>query len=128
MAYADYTFYTDVYKGDMGAEEFERWAARAGLHIDRYTSGRAAGAPESMERALSLCCCAVADLLRAWHDQDARTQSGLVASESVDGYSVSYRTNGAGQADRATERWLELYGICADHLTWPVNLMYTGVE
>ena len=63
MAYADYTFYTDVYKGDMGAEEFERWAARAGLHIDRYTSGRAAGAPESMKRALSLCCCGSASEL-----------------------------------------------------------------
>ena len=128
MAYADYTFYTDVYKGDMSAEEFERWAAKADLQIDRFTRSRAACAPESMKRALSLCCCAVADQLRAWQEQDARTQSGLVASESVDGYSVSYRTNGAGQADRATERWLELYGICADHLTWPVNLMYTGVE
>lgn len=128
MAYADYTFYTDVYKGDMSAEEFERWAAKADLQIDRFTRSRAACAPESMKRALSLCCCTVADQLRAWQEQDARTQSGLVASESVDGYSVSYRTNGAGQADRATERWLELYGICADHLTWPVNLMYTGVE
>lgn len=128
MAYADYTFYTDVYKGDMSAEEFERWAAKADLQIDRFTRSRAACAPESMKRALSLCCCTVADQLRTWQEQDARTQSGLVASESVDGYSVSYRTNGAGQADRATERWLELYGICADHLTWPVNLMYTGVE
>lgn len=128
MAYADYTFYTDVYKGDMSAEEFEHWAAKADLQIDRFTRSRAACAPESMKRALSLCCCTVADQLRTWQEQDARTQSGLVASESVDGYSVSYRTNGAGQADRATERWLELYGICADHLTWPVNLMYTGVE
>ena len=127
MAYADYTFYTDVYKGDMSAEEFERWAARAGLHIDRYTSGRAAGAPESMKRALSLCCCAVADQLRTWHDQDTRTQNGLVTAETVDGYSVSYRTNRAEQTDRATERWLELYSTCADFLTWPINLMYTGV-
>ena len=80
MAYADYTFYTDVYKGDMSAEEFERWAAKADLQIDRLTTGRAASAPESMERALSLCCCAVADQLRTWHDQDSRTQNGLVAS------------------------------------------------
>lgn len=128
MAYADYTFYTEVYKGDMSAEEFERWAAKAELQIDRFTSGRAAGAPESMERALSLCCCAVADLLRAWHDQDARTQNGLVASETVDGYSVSYRTNGTEQADRAAVRRRELHNICVDYLTWPVNLMYAGVE
>ena len=50
MAYADYTFYTDVYKGDMSAEEFERWAAKADLQIDRLTTGRAASAPESMSR------------------------------------------------------------------------------
>lgn len=128
MAYADYTFYTDVYKGDMGAEEFERWAAKAELQIDRFTRSRAACAPESMKRALSLCCCAVADQLRTWHDQDARTQSGLVTSETVDGYSVSYRTNGAEPNDRAAARRLEMYNLCVDYLTWPVNLMYAGVE
>ena len=127
MAYADYTFYTDVYKGDMNAEEFERWAAKADLQIDRLTTGRAASAPESMERALSLCCCAVADQLRTWHDQDSRTQNGLVASETVDGYSVSYRTNGT-EDDRTVSRRRELHNVCVDHLTWPVNLMYTGVE
>lgn len=127
MAYADYTFYTDVYKGDMNAEEFERWAAKADLQIDRLTTGRAASAPESMERALSLCCCAVADQLRTWHDQDSRTQNGLVASETVDGYSVSYRTNGT-EDDRTVTRRRELHNVCVDHLTWPVNLMYTGVE
>ena len=126
MAYADYTFYTDVYKGDMSAEEFERWAAKADLQIDRLTTGRAASAPESMERALSLCCCAVADQLRTWHDQDRRTQNGLVASETVDGYSVSYRTNGT-EDDRTVSRRRELHNVCVDHLTWPINLMYTGV-
>lgn len=126
MAYADYTFYTDVYKGDMSAEEFERWAAKADLQIDRLTTGRAASAPESMERALSLCCCAVADQLRTWHDQDSRTQNGLVASETVDGYSVSYRTNGT-EDDRTVSRRRELRNVCVDHLTWPINLMYTGV-
>ena len=126
MAYADYTFYTDVYKGDMSAEEFERWAAKADLQIDRLTTGRAASAPESMERALSLCCCAVADQLRTWHDQDSRTQYGLVASETVDGYSVSYRTNGT-EDDRTVSRRRELHNVCVDHLTWPINLMYTGV-
>lgn len=126
MAYADYTFYTDVYKGDMSAEEFERWAAKADLQIDRLTTGRAASAPESMERALSLCCCAVADQLRTWHDQDSRTQNGLVASETVDGYNVSYRTNGT-EDDRTVSRRRELHNVCVDHLTWPINLMYTGV-
>lgn len=126
MAYADYTFYTDVYKGDMSAEEFERWAAKADLQIDRLTTGRAASAPESMERALSLCCCAVADQLRTWHDQDSRTQNGLVASETVDGYSVSYRTNGS-EDDGTVSRRRELRNVCVDYLTWPINLMYTGV-
>ena len=128
MAYADYTFYVDVYCGSMSGYDFEDWGKKASLQIDRITYNRAANAPESMERALSLCCCAVADLLRAWHDQDARTQNGLVASETVDGYSVSYRTNGTEQSDRAAVRRRELHNICANHLTWPVNLMYTGVE
>lgn len=128
MAYADYAFYTDVYKGDMSAEEFEQWAAKAGLQIDRVTTGRAAGAPSCMERALALCCCVLAEQLSAWAEQDARTQGGLVSREEVDGYSVSYSSGGeAEQSGQADSRRRELRNICADYLTWPINLMYTGV-
>lgn len=126
MMYADYAFYTGVWHGDMPEAEFAKWAARAGLEIDRLTQGRAAAAPEEMAQPLRLCCCGLADALRRADAADAATQGGTVASESVDGYSISYR--GADASDRAADRRRELYSICAEYLTYPVNLMYTGVQ
>lgn len=124
--YADYDFYRTEYHGALPEAEFEQWAAKASLQIDRITTGRAASAPAWMERALALCCCALAEQLQAWAAQDEQTQGGTVASENVDGYSVSYRSEGEASS-RAGSRRRELHNICADYLTCPINLMYTGV-
>lgn len=127
MAYAGYDDYAGLWHGGMPEAAFVQWAARASVEMDRLTQGRAAAAPPEMAGALRLCCCALAERLYAWDAQDRQTQGGTVASESVDGYSVSYR--GAKEApDRAADRRRELYRICADSLTYPVNLMYTGVQ
>ena len=126
MAYANWYFYNRTWHGSMTAQEFERWSARASLEIDRATQGRAAAASESMRDALAQCCCALADHLEAWAAQDAKTQAGAVASENVDGYSVSWRDGGTSAEMRA-DRQAVLSGICSDYLTYPENLMYTGV-
>lgn len=125
MAYADYTFYTSVWHGDMPGADFAKWAARAGIEIDRLTHGRAADAPLEMARQLGLCCCELADALRTAAAADAATQNGIIASENVDGYHISYRDRSAGSgmataADAAV-------AICRRWLCSPVNLMYTGV-
>lgn len=96
------------------------------LEIDRVTFDRAADAPDNMSKRLQLCCCALADQLEAWAALDAKTQAGAVASENVDGYSVSWRDGGTPAAMRA-DRQSVLSGICSDYLTYPENLMYTGV-
>ena len=124
--YADYDFYRNEYHSTLSESEFEQWAARASLQIDRITTGRAASAPTCMERALALCCCTLAEQLQAWDAQDEQTQGGTVASENVDGYSVSYRSDGEATS-RTAGRKHELHNICADYLTYPINLMYTGV-
>lgn len=128
MAYADYTFYQDTYRGSLTEAEFDRWAARASLQIDQATQNRAASAPPTMERALALCCCTLTELLASWDAQDQATLGGSIASEDVDGYRVSYRgSNAAEQVDPAVRRRREVHSICADHLCHPVNLMYRGV-
>ncbi|MCM1295661.1 MAG: hypothetical protein NC311_08980 [Muribaculaceae bacterium] len=128
MAYADHAFYRDTFRGQLTAEEFDRWAAKASLQIDQATQDRAASAPPEMERALALCCCALAEQLKAWDDQDAQTKGGILAGEEVDGYRVSYRgSNAVEQVDPAVKRRRELRSICADYLCRPVNLMYRGV-
>lgn len=128
MAYADYAFYRDTFRGELDAAAFDRWAARASLEIDRATEDRAASAPPVMERALALCCCTLTDRLAVWDAQDKATQSGLIVSEEVDGYRVGYRQAGTTEKeDTATKRRREVHSICADYLCAPVNLMYRGV-
>lgn len=125
MAYADYAFYSGTWHGTMPEADFDKWADRASLEIDRVTFDRAADAPDSMSKRLQLCCCALADQLEAWAALDAKTQAGAVASENVDGYSVSWRDGGTPAEMRADRRSI-LSGICSDYLTYPENLMYTG--
>lgn len=128
MAYADYAFYQDTFRGELDAAAFDRWAAKASLVIDQATENRAGCAPPEMERALALCCCELAERLSAWDAQDKATQGGVIASEEVDGYRIGYRgSNAAEQQDPVARRRRALHNICADHLCAPVNLMYRGV-
>lgn len=127
MAYADYDYYSGIWQGDMSEADFNKWANRAGMEIDRLTQGRAAAAPESMRDALALCCCELADAMLRQDEAVLATKGGAVAGESVDGYSVTYRGNtengslqDAADADRLH--------ICRKYLCRPVNLLYTGVQ
>lgn len=125
MAYADYNFYTSVWHGDMPDADFAKWAARGSIEIDRLTHGRAAAVPSEMAQSLRLCCCELADALRTAAAADAATQGGIIASENVDGYNVSYhdQNTGSGRATAAEAA----AAICRRWLCAPVNLMYTGV-
>lgn len=127
MAYADYDYYFGIWQGDMSEADFNKWANRAGMEIDRLTQGRSAAAPESMRDALALCCCELADTMLQQDEAVLATKGGAVAGESVDGYSVTYRgsaENGSLQ-DAADAARLH---ICRKHLCRPVNLLYTGVQ
>ena len=111
MAYADYAFYSGTWHGTMPEADFDKWADRASLEIDRVTFDRAADAPDNMSKRLQLCCCALADQLEAWAALDAKTQAG----------------DGGTPAAMRADRQSVLSGICSDYLTYPENLMYTGV-
>lgn len=123
MAYADYAFYEIIWHGEMQETAFLKWADRASMEIDRITRQQASSAPDSMAQQLRLCCCALADAMAADAALDADTHHGAVASENVDGYSVSYHNK-----DNAGSRNTLLHNLCSDYLTWPVNLMYAGVQ
>ena len=54
MAYADYAFYSGTWHGTMPEADFDKWADRASLEIDRVTFDRAADAPDSMSKRQQL--------------------------------------------------------------------------
>lgn len=100
-AYADYAFYTDEYLGRTitAEKDFAYFALRATEMIDSKTFGRIEEITDAVKRA----CCAAADELYTADTARAKAMSGI-SSESVDGYSVSYRAYDAKCADESAKR------------------------
>ena len=99
-AYADYAFYTDKYLGRIipNENDFAYYALRASEIIDNKTFGRI----NEITPAVQLACCAAADELYNDASAKAKAASG-VSSESVDGYSVSYRAYNT-EAEKVAEK------------------------
>ena len=118
-AYADYAFYTDEYLGRVISTEkdFTYFALRATEIIDSKTFGRIEEATDAVKRA----CCAAADELYTADTAKAKAVSGI-SSESVDGYSVSYRAYDAKCADESAKR---VDGAVKRYLAH-TGLMYRG--
>lgn len=102
MLYADYDFYYDTYRGTVSAEEFCRLAIRASAYLEYYTQGRVKDHAEL--EAVKMACCALVDRYQLIEDAQAlsrqNVQAGLDAdagelqSESVGGYSRTFRSSG----------------------------------
>ena len=85
MAYADYKFYTDTYKGTLSEAAFGRLSERASDYIDARTNYvLKKGIPAEYEERVRKCCCALAETINSCES------GGVKSSETVEGYSVSY--------------------------------------
>ena len=85
MAYADYSYYVESYKGNAIPEsDFDRLAERASDYIDSITRGEAAGAAGKNAELVKKAACGVAE---AWQTNE---QGGDVTSQSVGSWSRSY--------------------------------------
>lgn len=86
--YATYSYYAEKYGGSLTKNEFNSQIMKACAHVRRITFGRADSNSDMDE--VKLAVCAVCDLLS--QDDNRRKQYGgrNVASENIDGYSVSY--------------------------------------
>lgn len=99
-AYADYAFYSGEYLGRVitSEKDFAYYALRASEVIDSKTFGRI----NEITPAVKMACCAAADEL--YSDASAKAKAaGGISSESVDGYSVSYRAYNT-EAEKAAEK------------------------
>lgn len=110
MAYTDYAFYHNDYKGDtVPYDAFDSLAQRAQTYVDAAAFGRIdwENPPDEAKCAV----CAVADIL--YRDRD---RVGIV-SENNDGYAVVYRNEDNG---REISRAIRLY--------LPDELLFRGVR
>ncbi len=87
MAYADYEYYRDTYKGTLSETAYERLSERASDYIDSRTGYilKKAGITEEMEERVKKACCALSEVMSS-----VETGSSVKASESVGDMSVSY--------------------------------------
>ena len=117
MAYADFEFYMNQYKGArISVQDFEELSERASDYIDYITMGRATDT-DVVKRA----CCAMAEALNATNIAKSVVSKPAVSSESVGSYSVSYRSS----AEVEQETNAVLYSLARYYLG-RTGLLYRG--
>lgn len=126
--YADYTYYTETFFGDLIEEEkFPKYATAASDFIDYYTMGKAANNADLPQ--VKKCCCALAEQyahIEAVKSAAAAKVSneGIIASESVGSHSRSFRS-GADGTEAVKAETTELANIARRYLM-PTGLLYRG--
>ena len=135
MAYADYEFYAVAFLGTAIAEaDFPRLASRASDYLDYITLGKA-----SSTEAVQKACCALAEQYQRIElaQELARktlsaavenAESGELQSQSVGGWSKSYRSGGDSAASAASvveEETKRLYTVAKQYLAH-TGLLYRG--
>lgn len=105
MAYADYKFYREVYRGTLSEAEFARLSERASDYIDGRTDYilKKAGISDEMSERVQKACCALADTIRA------NERGGVKTSEKVGNYSVSYAAGTQRSDAQKLDDTIQLY-------------------
>lgn len=93
MAYADYDFYKNTYKGKLSASEFEIYSERGSEQIDSRTDFmiRRCGFDnirEELRERIRKACCAAAEAIYI------NESGGTKTAEKVGDYSISYAAGG----------------------------------
>ena len=113
MAYSDYTFYLNEFKGTIAEDVYTRLLPRASAEIDRMTFNRARTAIGDNLIAVKFAECAIVDEL----NYQGTSGAGDVTSESNDGISRSYSSGIAKTArqriNAAADTYLTNTGLCA---------------
>ncbi|MBQ8826671.1 MAG: hypothetical protein IJ007_06225 [Oscillospiraceae bacterium] len=103
MAYADYNFYTEIYKGTLSESEFECSSERASDYIDSKTGHMLTAVSAEQELRIKKACCAAAEIYAS------AKKGGVKSAESVDGYSVTYAINENRTIKQQLDDVIQLY-------------------
>lgn len=105
MAYADYDFYRNAYRGTLSEADFARLSERASDYIDGRTGYilKRAGIPDEMSERVKKACCALADTLKIGE------RGGAKVSETVGNHSVSYAAGAQRSDAQRLDDTIQLY-------------------
>lgn len=125
MTYAEHDFYLNTYFGDVvtDSDAFKRLSTRASEWLDHFTMHRIG--QTNVSDAVRLAVCSMAEVLY-YEDLRKKANSGReIASESNDGYSVTFAS--ASDAERNKQTQTELYLSAYKYLS-QTGLMDFGVD
>lgn len=127
MVYATYKYYINEYSGVVisDALAFNRLARKAGLYIDQFTFGRINEANADTFPSLPACVCDMADVIFFAEGKDGSKKEKK--SESIDGYSVTYVTEGTDGENADEKLRSKLYSVAKLYLI-NTGLLYRGVD
>lgn len=129
MIYADYNFYVSSFYGNViPEEEYAAAALRASQFLDYYTMNRAKQQPEL--EALKLACCALAEeyhtiITAARQQSQTMAGDGEMQSQTVGGYSVTYRSRGEALSEASAQAQSRLAQVARQYLAH-TGLLYRG--
>lgn len=105
MAYADYKFYREVYRGTLSEADYLRLSERASDYIDSRTDYilKKAVIPDELSERVKKACCALADTIRG------NERGGVKTSEKVGNYSVSYAAGTQRSDTQKLDDTIQLY-------------------
>lgn len=127
--YADYQYYVESYHGTSVPEsDFDQVMRDASAFIREITADRVCidSVPDDVKDA----ACAVSDVIQAERDRISKSGSGdgrEVKSETTDGYSVSYVTEGKDGQSRDDVLRYKKYLAARPYLLH-TGLLYLGVN
>ncbi len=109
MAYADYTYYKDIYLGTMPEEDYKRLSQQASAYIDNITFGRASkNQPEKILSKIKDACCAVSDVLHQ------KQSGGEIVAQRVGSWSKEFASSGKTSEQKqyeAAHMYLAMTGL-----------------
>lgn len=116
MAYADYSYYTGTYKGNVIPQsDFDQKSQRASEYLHYITSGKSTSQLSTYEEQVKMATCAIAEDYYTNDDSDAH-----IVSESVGGHSVSYDRGVSGD-NKIKRNKAKMY-------LWDTGMLYRGVD
>lgn len=126
MMYATYEYYTSSYGGSLIPESnFQKMALKVSAYIDEFTFGRINEGNVNTFPSLPVCACEMADLL--FFEENGNGSKKEKKSESIDGYSVTYVTEGVDGKTAEERIKQKLYSIAKLYLI-NTGLLYCGVD
>lgn len=123
--YTTYNYYLESYYGTLIKNEqtFNRLQKKAGHYLDYFTFHRIENESEASS-AVQDCICEMAEAL--FNVSGSSGAGKEKKSETTDGYTVAYVTDGSDGSDSTSSLKRKLYSIAEVHLS-DTGLLYQGV-